>query len=64
VAVLGHGRDDAEEVTGFQDVTALLFDNLDLFADSHAAAANNVELVRILLPFNNDVRTLIEVDDR
>ncbi len=64
VAVRGHGGDDAEEVAGSEGVSALLLDDLHFLADAHLAAAEDVEVVGLLLSLHDDVRVLVEVDDR
>ena len=64
VAVGGHRGNDAEEVARGEGVAAFLLHDLHFLADADLAAPDDVEVVGFLLPFDDDVRVPVEVDDR
>jgi hypothetical protein len=55
MTVAGHGGNDAEEVSGAQGITPLLFHNFHFFGDPDFTLPYNEETVGILLAFNHNI---------
>jgi hypothetical protein len=64
MAVGRHGGNDGEKIPRAQDIAPLLLYYLDFLGEPHLALADNKKTVRILLAFDNNIRSLLKINER